>query len=179
MTRFRAWVSDSEDESTSDDHSEAGGDASSDAGSSNQPDAPAGHTVDSDMYTDNERAPTDEPQSRESSASPPPEARRRADPTLVPRAREIGVDRQRMHVMQTALFRAPEEEAALRSITQVASKPSAKKLLLPSGRARKHGRDSDGDGVRADSRQVSLMVNQRSYDFMIDSILAVVFRSKY
>lgn len=162
MTRFRAYTTDSEDDSSSDDHNEAGDDFGSEAGSStHQLDAPARHgTVDSDMYTDNEDAATDGAESRASSASPPPAANRHADPTLVPWAREIGVDRQRMHVMQSALFRVPEEEAALRSILQPDLRPSAKRLLLPSGSTRKHRRDSDGEGARADSRQVSTVATE-------------------
>ncbi|KAI8976665.1 nuclear protein 96-domain-containing protein [Trametes punicea] len=72
------------------------------------------------------------------------------DPTIIPWAREIGVDPQKMHVMQTSLFRMPEEEKALKALNE----PQARRrLLLPSNLSRKHSRDSDGEGLRADSRQ--------------------------
>lgn len=73
------------------------------------------------------------------------------DPTIIPWAREIGVDPQKMHVMQTSLFRMPEEERALKALNQPQSR---KRLLLTSTLSRKHSRDSEGEGYRADSRQV-------------------------
>ncbi|KAI0332827.1 hypothetical protein GY45DRAFT_1245970 [Cubamyces sp. BRFM 1775] len=72
------------------------------------------------------------------------------DPTIIPWAREIGVDPQKMHVMQTSLFRMPEEERALKALNQPQSR---RRLLLTSNLSRKHSRDSEGDGLRADSRQ--------------------------
>ncbi|KAI0822929.1 nuclear protein 96-domain-containing protein [Trametes gibbosa] len=72
------------------------------------------------------------------------------DPTIIPWAREIGVDPQKMHVMQTSLFRMPEEEKALKALSQPQSR---RKLLLTSNLTRKHSRDSEGEGFRADSRQ--------------------------
>ncbi|EIW55247.1 uncharacterized protein TRAVEDRAFT_130647 [Trametes versicolor FP-101664 SS1] len=72
------------------------------------------------------------------------------DTTIIPWAREIGVDPQKMHVMQTSLFRMPEEERALKALNQPQSR---KRLLLPSTLSRKHSRDSEGEGYRADSRQ--------------------------
>ena len=81
--------------------------------------------------------------------SPP---RQRDDPTIIPRAKQVGVDAQRMHVMQTSLFRQPEEAAALRGNKPVTS---AKRLqLLPQPINRKHSRESDGDGLRVDPREV-------------------------
>lgn len=77
----------------------------------------------------------------------------RADPTVLPWAREIGVAPQRMHVMQSTLFRQPEEAAALREVTKAPSR----RLLLQGPRSslnRKHRRDSDGEGHRAESRPV-------------------------
>ncbi|KAJ6591833.1 nuclear protein 96-domain-containing protein [Mycena vulgaris] len=68
--------------------------------------------------------------------------RPRADPTLIPWAQHIGVDAQKMHVMQTSLFRVPEEAAAIRA----AEKP-------PQSLNRKHSRDSDGDGLRFESKE--------------------------
>ncbi|KAI0764576.1 nuclear protein 96-domain-containing protein [Trametes elegans] len=72
------------------------------------------------------------------------------DPTIIPWAREIGVDPQKMHVMQTSLFRMPEEEKALKALNQPQPR---KRLLLTSNLSRKHSRDSEGEGMRADSRQ--------------------------
>ncbi|KAI0642596.1 nuclear protein 96-domain-containing protein [Trametes meyenii] len=72
------------------------------------------------------------------------------DPTIIPWARQIGVDPQKMHVMQTSLFRMPEEEKALRALNQPQPR---KRLLLTSNLSRKHSRDSEGEGLRADSRQ--------------------------
>ncbi|GLB42170.1 putative nuclear protein 96 [Lyophyllum shimeji] len=84
-----------------------------------------------------------------SSASPPP-PRIRGDPTIIPWAQHIGVDAQKMHVMQTSLFRMPEEAAALRALDQ----PARTNLRVPlQPLNRKHSRDSDGDGLRIDSRE--------------------------
>ena len=80
-----------------------------------------------------------------------PTQMRRGDPTIIPWAREIGVDPQKMHVMQTSLFRMPEEERALKALNEP---PSRRRLLLTSSLSRKHSRDSEGDGLRADSQQV-------------------------
>ncbi|KAH9848377.1 nuclear protein 96-domain-containing protein [Lenzites betulinus] len=83
-------------------------------------------------------------QLRNSTRAPP------GDPTIIPWAREIGVDPQKMHVMQTSLFRMPEEEKALKALNQPQSR---RRLLLSSNLTRKHSRDSEGEGFRADSRQ--------------------------
>ncbi|KAJ7132067.1 nuclear protein 96-domain-containing protein [Mycena epipterygia] len=76
-------------------------------------------------------------------------SRPRADPTLIPWAQHIGVDAQKMHVMQTSLFRVPEEAAALRA----AEKPVRVHLQVPQALNRKHSRDSDGDGLRFESKE--------------------------
>ncbi|KAI0090382.1 nuclear protein 96-domain-containing protein [Irpex rosettiformis] len=76
---------------------------------------------------------------------------RLVDPSLIPRARQLGIDRQKMLVMQAALFQAPEEAAVIQDISR--PQPSRKTLLVPSAIGRKHSRDSDGEGMRADSRQ--------------------------
>ena len=90
---------------------------------------------------------TKRPQSKK---SPP----RRGDPTIIPWAQQLGVDPQKMHVMQTSLFRMPEEAAAMKAMsTRPAT--SAKRLQLPSLSVnRKHSRDSDGGGLRMDQREV-------------------------
>lgn len=74
------------------------------------------------------------------------------DTTIIPRARELGVDSQKVHVMQTALFRVPEEEAALRTVGQPTAEDRRRSRLLL-GLSRKHSRDSDGEGLRADPGQ--------------------------
>ncbi|KAJ3514528.1 hypothetical protein NLJ89_g2324 [Agrocybe chaxingu] len=80
-----------------------------------------------------------------------------ADPTIIPWAQHVGVDAQKMHVMQTSFFRMPEEAAALRAMNQPPkTKGPAIRLDLGSkGQSvnRKHSRDSDGDGLRMDSRE--------------------------
>ncbi|KAF9446476.1 hypothetical protein P691DRAFT_733167 [Macrolepiota fuliginosa MF-IS2] len=78
------------------------------------------------------------------------------DPTIIPWAQQLGVDAQKMHVMQTSFFRMPEEAAALKALHETGPKTSRKRLDLPSppkGFTRKHGRESDADGVRLDSRE--------------------------
>lgn len=96
-----------------------------------------------------------------SDSSPPAKTRLnipRDDPTIIPWAKHVGVDAQTMHVMQTSLFRMPEEAAALKALQQV-PKPMTTVRLDISARNqtmnRKHSRDSDGDGLRIDSREVS------------------------
>ena len=91
----------------------------------------------------------------------------RDDPTIIPWAKHVGVDAQTMHVMQTSLFRMPEEAAALKALQQ-APKPNPAVRLDVSTRNqivnRKHSRDSDGDGLRVDSREVGLFsLNQCSH----------------
>ncbi|KAF5379022.1 hypothetical protein D9615_006077 [Tricholomella constricta] len=85
-----------------------------------------------------------------SSSSSPPPPRARGDPTIIPWAQHIGVDAQKMHVMQTSLFRMPEEAAALKALNQQ-PRPNLRVPLQPLNR--KHSRDSDGDGLRIDSRE--------------------------
>ena len=60
-----------------------------------------------------------------------------------------GVDAQKMHVMQTSLFRMPEEAAALQSM----NKPTRPRFKLSPTVSRKHSRDSVGD-TRFDSQEV-------------------------
>ncbi|KAF5330033.1 hypothetical protein D9611_010458 [Ephemerocybe angulata] len=71
---------------------------------------------------------------------------------IIPWARHVGVDAQKMHVMQTSLFRMPEEAAALKALNnQPPSRPKTVSALNPPTRlSRKHSRDSDGDGLRSD-----------------------------
>jgi len=74
----------------------------------------------------------------------------RQDASVIPWARQVGVDAQKMHVMQTSLFRIPEEAVAFQAMNR-ATRPQSK--LLPTVR-RKHSRDSIGDGLRMDSQEV-------------------------
>jgi nuclear pore complex protein Nup98-Nup96 len=79
------------------------------------------------------------------------------DPTIIPWAQQLGVDAQKMHVMQTSLFRMPEEAAALKAIYKPDPQTSRKRLNIyspPKPRLRKHGRESDVEGLRSDSREV-------------------------
>ncbi|KAF6764293.1 nucleoporin nup189 [Ephemerocybe angulata] len=71
---------------------------------------------------------------------------------IIPWARHVGVDAQKMHVMQTSLFRMPEEAAALKALNnQPPSRPKTISTLPPPTRlSRKHSRDSDGDGLKSD-----------------------------
>lgn len=81
----------------------------------------------------------------------PPARKAPTNPTIIPWARELGVDTQRLHVMQTSLFRMPEEEAAIRSMNQ----PHERRSVFSTALNRKHSRDSEGEGIRTDSRQVT------------------------
>jgi len=67
------------------------------------------------------------------------------DPPTIPRAQQLGVDVQKMNVMQTSLFRMPEQTAALKALQ---GKTSWKRLDLapPSTtQQRKHAREPDPD----------------------------------
>lgn len=150
MTRFRAYASDSEDESSSSSSDdlviEERGISTRLQGNGVQDDSDSEDSVE-ELYMDLEAA-----EGHDKPVSPPPVPARLVDATLIPRAREVGVDRQKMHVMQASLFRQPEETAAIAAVSQQPT--SRKRLLLPNAITRKHSRDSDGEGLRADSRQV-------------------------
>ncbi|KAI0792317.1 nuclear protein 96-domain-containing protein [Abortiporus biennis] len=73
------------------------------------------------------------------------------DETVLPWTKDITVDPNRMKVMQQSLFRMPEEAAAMKEIAQ--HHPSRKRIMFSNNLSRKHSRDSEGDGLRADSRQ--------------------------
>lgn len=83
----------------------------------------------------------------EDDGSPPPN-QSQADPSLIPRAHQLGVDPQRMHVMQASLFRPGDGVEGVPT--------HHKALVLASGMSlsRKHSRDSDGEGLRQDSQPV-------------------------
>ncbi|KAJ7050563.1 nuclear protein 96-domain-containing protein, partial [Mycena amicta] len=71
-----------------------------------------------------------------------------SDATVTPWAHRVGVDAQKMHVMQTSLFRVPEETAAIR-----AERAAQVSLQVPLPLNRKHSRDSDGEGLRFEPAQ--------------------------
>ncbi|KAG6828595.1 hypothetical protein H0H92_007336 [Tricholoma furcatifolium] len=88
------------------------------------------------------------------SSSPSTSPRARGDPTLTSWAQHVGVDAQKMHVMQTSLFRVPEEAAALKALNQQPQVSSRPNLRVPlQSLNRKHSRESDGDGVRTHPRE--------------------------
>lgn len=74
---------------------------------------------------------------------------RRRGATVASWAGRVGIDVQKMHVMQTSLFRMPEEAAALQAMNQ----PIRPRFKLSPTVSRKHSRDSVGDG-RLDSQEV-------------------------
>lgn len=88
--------------------------------------------------------------SETSSTPSSPTAEPRPTSNIIPWARHVGVDAQKMHVMQTSLFRMPEEAAALKALNN--QPPKATNVVNMN---RKHSRDSEaGEGLRADSREV-------------------------
>lgn len=85
--------------------------------------------------------------SSSSSSESSPRRTRRPGPTSVPWAQQVGVDPNRMHVMQASLFRVPEEEQALKHA--LPEKHGHLHLMMSNTLNRKHSRDSEGDGLRA------------------------------
>ncbi|KZT69972.1 hypothetical protein DAEQUDRAFT_668616 [Daedalea quercina L-15889] len=167
--RFRAYSTDSEEELSSDDDvrrvdAEVGSASDASEGEVGRGAGPAsrgrrrGETPVSEPSESEPEEPDEAPEPRRRPTvqfdpaikSPPPTQRTLADPTLIPWARELGVDAQKMHVMQTALFRVPEEEAALKAASQA---PPRRRVSVFAGLSRKHSRDSEGDGLRTDLRQ--------------------------
>ncbi|KAK0458108.1 nuclear protein 96-domain-containing protein [Desarmillaria tabescens] len=71
-------------------------------------------------------------------------------PPLPPASSRLGFDAQRMHVMQTSFFRMPEEAENIRAMMQDVPQPT---LRVQNTLNRKHSRDSDGDGLRFESRE--------------------------
>lgn len=84
-----------------------------------------------------------------SSSDSDSEGARRRGATVASWAGRVGIDAQKMHVMQTSLFRMPEEAAALQAMNQ----PIRPRFKLSPTVSRKHSRDSVGDG-RLDSQEV-------------------------
>jgi len=80
----------------------------------------------------------------------PPQNRPQVDPSLIPRAQQLGVEPQRMHVMQASLFRTEDDAEGVPTRHRGLALSSSLSLT------RKHSRDSDGEGLREDSQQVSI-----------------------
>ncbi len=72
------------------------------------------------------------------------------EPSLPPQM--AALDAQRIRVMQTSLFRMPEEAENMRAMMNMPEQ-RALRVLQPHLN-RKHSRDSDGDGMRVDAREV-------------------------
>ncbi|KAF8893231.1 hypothetical protein CPB84DRAFT_1848696 [Gymnopilus junonius] len=70
--------------------------------------------------------------SASSSSLSPPRIRPMGDPNIIPWAQHVGVDAQKMHVMQTSLFRMEEEAAALKAASE-ATKPRKTNIRLIAG----------------------------------------------
>ncbi|PBK68785.1 hypothetical protein ARMSODRAFT_957867 [Armillaria solidipes] len=71
-------------------------------------------------------------------------------PPLPTAPSRLDLDAQRMHVMQTSFFRMPEEAENIRAMMQDVPQPT---LRVHNTLNRKHSRDSDGDGLRFESRE--------------------------
>jgi len=85
----------------------------------------------------------------EDDESPPPD-QLQADPSLIPRAQQLGVEPQRMHVMQASLFGLGD------GLEGVPTRHKGLALSTSLCLSRKHSRDSDGEGLRQDSQQVRM-----------------------
>ncbi|CAL1699287.1 unnamed protein product [Somion occarium] len=103
MARFRAPSVDSEDDDQM---------SSSEQQQSEGSEYVPSHHEDEE-YVSEEYEETSE-EDEDTSVTPPPVDEKRVDASVIPWAREIGVEPQRMHVMQSTLFRLPEEAAAFK-----------------------------------------------------------------
>jgi len=81
---------------------------------------------------------------------------RRGDPSIIPWAQRIGIDPQKMHVMHASLFPGPESADAPKQ--QLNTEKTDRSRLTPNELHRKHSRDSEGEGLRAATREVCLSV---------------------
>ncbi|KAJ8472744.1 hypothetical protein ONZ45_g16544 [Pleurotus djamor] len=107
---------------------------------------------DGDYRYAHEQEDSEEDDQSGSEDSPPPKPRN-ADPSMIPWAQQVGVDAQKMLVMQTSLFRMPEEAAALQALDNPSQPSRHLNLRVSPQLNRKHSRDSEGDGFRVDSRE--------------------------
>ncbi|KAG1762967.1 nuclear protein 96-domain-containing protein [Suillus occidentalis] len=111
-------------------------------------------TVDFDDETD-DGSENSSSYSTSSSESDVDASAQREDVSVIPWARQVGVDAQKMHVMQTSLFRIPEEAVAIKAMNRT----TRSKFKLPSTVRRKHSRDSIGDGLWVDSQKRTLFAH--------------------
>lgn len=102
-----------------------------------------------DDSTSEEESETD---SEDDESSPPNQPQ--VDSSLIPRAQQLGVEPQRMHVMQASLFRPGDDAEG------VSARHKALALSSSLSLSRKHSRDSDGEGLRQDSQQVRVCLDQ-------------------
>ncbi|KAF9055178.1 hypothetical protein BDZ89DRAFT_1055784 [Hymenopellis radicata] len=77
------------------------------------------------------------------------------EPSLPPQM-GAALDAQRIRVMQTSLFRMPEEAENMRAMMNMPEQRSLR--VLHPNLNRKHSRDSEGDGMRVDAREVRDLV---------------------
>lgn len=92
----------------------------------------------------------EEPEGDSEDDESPPPSQPQMDRSIIPRAQQLGVEPQRMHVMQASLFRAEGGVEGAPTLHKALVQASALSL------SRKHSRDSDGDGLRQDSQQVGV-----------------------
>jgi len=94
--------------------------------------------------------PDEESETNSEDDESPPQNQPQVDPSLIPRAQQLGVEPQRMHVMQASLFRTEDDAEGVPTRHRGLGLSSSLSLT------RKHSRDSDGEGLREDSQQVSV-----------------------
>lgn len=162
MARFSAFDRDSdEDGSSSDDSYEAQQLLTGAGPSKNRTIVPArkvpAESDDDDENTDDGNKEDEEEEDDSGLSDVAVDGSRLVDPNLIPRARELGIDRQKMLVMQSTFFGLPQEAAIIQDVLH--EQPSKKALIPPAAIGRKHSRDSDGEGLRGDSRQVCGVAN--------------------
>lgn len=152
MTRFRAYDSDSDEEENSshdelDVEVEEASESEISQHSEHEEDDPPDDEEEAEDEEDGDADGEDEEENDEN--SPPPEPR--SDPSITPWAREIGVESQKMHVMQASFFRASEDAAAFHAAAQSSPtryRPGSRKTLHIPGSvstAAKHAREPEMD----------------------------------
>lgn len=110
-----------------------------------------------------------EPDSEDDESPPPNQPQ--VDPSLISRAQQLGVEPQRMHVMQASLFRLGDDAEGAPTRHRALALSSSLSL------SRKHSRDSDGEGLRQDSQQVRARPVGRTFSHC--GGLARIFRSRH
>lgn len=170
MARFRAWSTDSEEDS---DLSDVEVERQAEAKSAPQSTDPAAPTIQLPRLATDE---SDEHEVEDDLEEPDymvddeePLERQAGDTSLTPWAREVGVVPQTMHVMQTSLFHLPEEEAMIEDVQD--SWIKQKYPRYPAPPVKKRGRDSDGDGLLVESRQVRLPLMMLGHSTSLSDLL--------